>query len=401
MLGTDRKVRIRLRQWLVTVAIYAASGGAIGWAVALGWVPLEPWLGWCAFVTGGLAVFYLLLRSGVSQRSSDGALTQWQIAFGVTTVLWGYAMGGPVRSATLFPLMVILTFGAFSLDWRRMALLTVLSIAGLASVVAAVQAAGWGSDPRVDLGNLVAAVIVLPATSGVAILLGRLRMRLRAHRDELAQALAHIERLARHDELTGVLNRRHMQQLLAGTPRLQDPCAVALLDLDEFKQINDRHGHAVGDEALRHVAALCQSALREGDCLARWGGEEFLVLLPGADAERGRQVIERLRERVASQPLPLAGGGTHTVTFSAGVAALGADEAPALAIDRAEPRALRGQAPRPQPRAGGPDEHGRLRAGVTVAWSACHAGCRRRRPASSSAAGIPDARLIRGCDGRR
>lgn len=117
-----------------------------------------------------------------------------------------------------------------------------------------------------------------------------------------------LNRLARTDALTGVANRRRIYEVLAQAVGdlacgRSSGLTVIVLDLDHFKQINDGHGHPVGDEVLVRVAHACQSALRQADRLGRTGGEEFLVVLPGTSLEVGLQVAERLRASIAAVPV--------------------------------------------------------------------------------------------------
>ncbi len=141
----------------------------------------------------------------------------------------------------------------------------------------------------------------------------------------LSNALAH-ERLAaqsRVDELTGLLNRRAGLQALAehlGPGDGTAPVAVAMIDLDHFKAVNDAFGHLVGDRLLTHVAATCRRALRADDLLIRYGGEEFVAVLPGQDARAAGAAAERLRTTVDRAPLRLRDGTTVHVTVSVGVA---------------------------------------------------------------------------------
>ena len=134
---------------------------------------------------------------------------------------------------------------------------------------------------------------------------------------------AELQHGSRHDTLTGLLNRRAMDEALAAqlqrSLRNGEAFAVMMIDIDHFSSINDRHGHAVGDGALRHLAALLRAAVREVDRVARYGGEEFVVLLPDVSLADAQPLAERLREQVASQghvqgPLALA------FTVSIGVA---------------------------------------------------------------------------------
>ena len=127
-----------------------------------------------------------------------------------------------------------------------------------------------------------------------------MRDRLRRQKLELEAALAHIHRLATHDDLTGLVNRRHMQELLENErmrlERSEQDWCVALIDLDHFKSVNDAHGHAIGDEVLRALSRHAHTLIRRTDVLARWGGEEFVLLLPNTAMGMASTSLERLRE---------------------------------------------------------------------------------------------------------
>ncbi|HWI70391.1 MAG TPA: diguanylate cyclase [Baekduia sp.] len=144
-----------------------------------------------------------------------------------------------------------------------------------------------------------------------------------------ADLLGRLDELTRTDELTGLPNRRAWDELLihelAVAVRHDKPVSVAMLDLDFFKKYNDRHGHLAGDRLLRAAAAAWGASLRATDVLARWGGEEFALLLPGCDAAGAAALIERLR-----------GSLPDGVTFSAGVASSDGTDAPRTLIDAAD-----------------------------------------------------------------
>jgi diguanylate cyclase (GGDEF)-like protein len=160
-------------------------------------------------------------------------------------------------------------------------------------------------------------------------------------------ALANLDRLAGRlqelasvDPLTGCLNRRaaseRLQEVLAQPLRPHAALTLVLLDLDHFKQVNDRHGHHCGDRALLHFATLARREGGEGALLSRLGGEEFALWLPGQDALVGAQRADRLRRAVANGELRDAEGQRVALTVSAGVAsvAVGSDEgAAALPVD--------------------------------------------------------------------
>jgi diguanylate cyclase (GGDEF)-like protein/PAS domain S-box-containing protein len=134
-----------------------------------------------------------------------------------------------------------------------------------------------------------------------------------------------LEQLAIADPLTGAFNRRHGNACLNAEferrARLGQPFAVLMLDIDWFKSINDEHGHDSGDAVLCAMVQECKSALRVLDTLVRWGGEEFLIVLPGTDPEGAAATAERLRARIASLRVPVAGDGGVSFTVSIGVAA--------------------------------------------------------------------------------
>jgi len=138
----------------------------------------------------------------------------------------------------------------------------------------------------------------------------------------------HMQRLAAVDPLTGAFNRRFGMQRLgeecAKAARLQQPVTTVMFDIDHFKLVNDTYGHLIGDRVLRQLVGTASQALRDSDILIRYGGEEFVAVLPGVDRETGRAIAERLRQAVADQEVEYD-GGTFRVTISLGVATVHPD----------------------------------------------------------------------------
>ncbi len=156
---------------------------------------------------------------------------------------------------------------------------------------------------------------------------------------KLHQELDRVSTQARHDPLTGALNRKGLDEAVEremSTVRRKDtPLCVSLLDIDNFKKLNDTLGHATGDIALTHLATVARECMRPQDTLARYGGEEFVLLLPDTVLEKGIEAMTRL-QRELTKKFFLAGTEKILITFSAGVAQLAADETGADAIKRAD-----------------------------------------------------------------
>ncbi len=164
-------------------------------------------------------------------------------------------------------------------------------------------------------------------------------LRILALQDQLIAARDAMREQATRDALTGVWNRRAALEILDRdfhrARRLHEPLVVIMLDLDHFKRINDTRGHPGGDAVLMEVVRRALAVLRPYDSLGRYGGEEFMVIAPGCDAQSGLDLAERLRESVVASPIPLA-PDSLSVTLSLGVASLADDPTPESLVHRAD-----------------------------------------------------------------
>jgi diguanylate cyclase (GGDEF)-like protein len=142
--------------------------------------------------------------------------------------------------------------------------------------------------------------------------------------DRLLTVQDALRHQATHDQLTAIWNRRRVLEQLdlevTQARRRRAPLSVTVLDIDHFKTINDTHGHQAGDAVLRDIALRIRGALRAGDSVGRYGGEEFLVLMPDCGPGDGVEVAERIRSAVSLTPVALDGGDPVDVTLSAGIA---------------------------------------------------------------------------------
>lgn len=129
-----------------------------------------------------------------------------------------------------------------------------------------------------------------------------------------------------HDALTGLRNRFYFYERMAEEmermKRTNSPLSLAIIDVDNFKSINDRYGHMVGDKVLKQLAVIFENNVRASDCVVRWGGEEFAVILPGTDHQGALRFAERIRKNVESFNFFIGRGTCFKVTVSAGIATI-------------------------------------------------------------------------------
>ena len=294
--------------------------GATTWAVALGFLVLSG---------GSTSLFLLAVRRGWNLRFKDrwlmwaqllanyviqlifivAAPKLWMIFLASSLVSFNYAMLG-------------FTSSQFHWTWLGFGASTALAL--------------WIGRDRFaypELSNVNIALLWLfffLAVRRLALIgmqFSTLRAELSQRNRQLTLSLARIQELASHDDLTGTFNRRHFMELLVDererSHRTRQPYSVALFDLDHFKSINDRFGHAAGDAVLRDFCTLVQAHMRVTDRFARWGGEEFVLLMPvTTPVESASLAVERIRSAVASHDwsCTLALPADLRVTVSAGVA---------------------------------------------------------------------------------
>lgn len=220
----------------------------------------------------------------------------WAIIF-VSIILYHTV---EIRSALLMAYLTILPFGAFRLQWRGFLGITIFTLASYALALFLLQLHRPGQwSPEFEA---ITGLTFLLAMFGYCVLgheFSLMRNRLSESNDKLQVALEKISELAITDELTGLYNRRHLLKVLEQQRALANregtPFVLAFIDLDNFKNVNDEFGHAVGDDVLRQFSAVLQDSIREVDLVARYGGEEFVILLNGVGIDTAAIVVERIR----------------------------------------------------------------------------------------------------------
>lgn len=184
-----------------------------------------------------------------------------------------------------------------------------------------------------DLASRLSHIVIIETTLALILMAFGILMLVNEH------VTGELRRMAERDFLTGVFNRRaflgQLEKAGSLAQRSQSALPVLLVDLDHFKQINDKYGHRTGDEVLRHFVNVAEACLRKHDVLGRMGGEEFAVFLPQTDREDAQRVTERLRSLVAAQPL-MSERGPVSLTVSIGLAMCQPGEPTENALHRAD-----------------------------------------------------------------
>ncbi|RZI80949.1 MAG: sensor domain-containing diguanylate cyclase [Rubrivivax sp.] len=342
--STDAKQRLRITRSLMAATVYLLCIGLEVYACYAGYMQLDDAKLLGAACMANVVWWYLVLRSGVNLRFKDPSLTLPQILSSLTIIIGAYSLTGPVHGSTLMLLALVLVFGIFNLKAKG----AMIAGAYTVVVIAVAMAIKVTTDPvhypfKLEFAHFWMTVAIVPTISSLAVQLSNMREKLKAQKNELAEALTRIQILATRDELTGLFNRRHMLDVLGQHQKRLERSGyhrfcLAILDIDHFKKVNDTYGHGVGDEVLRHFAEAAQAVMRDTDVLARWGGEEFLLLLNDTSPALANIGLERIRNHMATVTLAPSHPDLKP-TFSAGLTGYCDNERLDVCIERAD-RAL-------------------------------------------------------------
>jgi diguanylate cyclase (GGDEF)-like protein len=288
-----------------------------------------------------VAGYILLSESGFTERFKDHYFVTPQVIVSMAILLAFTYIAPEVGVMFLCTLFVVFNFGSLrstplqtTIIWTAMAL-------GLAWLFLLTDKPI--SMPHETPLERFATMTVFVLTIGRCMFLGifssTLRQTLYKNGLQLKEANERIEELAALDELTGSFNRRRIMQMLddeiVRTQRTKSPCSIALIDLDWFKRINDTYGHPTGDEVLRTFAITVFANIRTIDRFGRYGGEEFLLVLPDTLGDTAARLLDRLRAIVADLDWSAFSPGMQ-VTVSAGVTTLRPDETADTFLARAD-----------------------------------------------------------------
>ncbi|CAD5109168.1 GGDEF domain-containing protein [Zestomonas carbonaria] len=307
------------------------------------------WAGFMSISLGGMAVltfvvmvlgvlFMLAIWLNLNLRFHDPSMTQAQMCWAIAVVFVSAYFVDTLRPLFLMMALVVLMFGAFHLrfsGYLRIGLFVVLCYALL---MFALYRRGAPIEPRVELIQALVFFTLIVGVSMLGLEMSNLRTTLQQRNRDLHQAVERVQHLAITDELTGLYNRRFAKELLAQQKALADrgqyDFVVCLVNLDLFKAVNDRFGHAGGDEVLRQVAQLFRQVVRDVDFVARLGGEEFLLLLSRTDSAGAELMVERLRQTL--RETAWEGFPDLRLTLSVGISAYRVEEPWEETLQRAD-----------------------------------------------------------------
>lgn len=341
ILGPDRHTRGHTSIILLCAVMYAICCAAAAHAATVGMMlPFGPQILTIVTFPAHL-IFYVLVRSGVTRHWRDPGLMVLQNLYALLAISFAYITLDPSeRGMVLVLIALVIVFGMYTHAPRLSVMNGVLAMVLLGAAMGVLSSVDpTYYPPQLELLRFGVMLGSLPVLIFTAYLISSWRQRLSTQRRELQQALDQVQQLATRDALTGLYNRRHMQEKLAyAAQRFQrygERFTVALIDLDHFKRINDEHGHVVGDQALMAFASAASMVLRDTDTLARWGGEEFLFLMPNTSPQKATIALDRVRDALASVTVSQVAPQLR-LRFSAGLALCLGQEGTDATLERAD-----------------------------------------------------------------
>ncbi|MET0678647.1 MAG: GGDEF domain-containing protein [Bradyrhizobium sp.] len=290
---------------------------------------------------GLVAVFVILSEAHFNDRFEDHYLTIYQVAGHVALQICFLLAAPQIGFAFLSVVFLIFGFGALRMTSRQAVISWTLTMIGLAPIFLFSHAPiGLPITTQIErVAAMLSFVLTIGQCAFVGLFGSTMRKMLYDRSSELKAAYQRIEELAELDELTGASNRRSIMRVLeeeiARAARSAAPCSIALIDLDYFKRINDVYGHPTGDEVLRTFSITTFANIRSVDRFGRYGGEEFLLVLPDMDTARALRALDRLRIIIADLDWSAFSPGM-CVTMSAGVATLNPNETSDTFLARAD-----------------------------------------------------------------
>lgn len=328
----DSRQALRLRRLLLSVAVYVPCALML---VAVSWLGfLPPWLPpvWMAVFTCTNVLFFVLIKAKFNLRFKDPSMTMAQMAVAIGAVAFILYYAGAIRGGLLILLLVIMLFGVLRLTTVELMMMGTLCSATYAAVIVLLTINQPDHvDQRIEWVQWTTLTCTMVVAAPLVGYMSTVRRR-------LSESLRTIKDMAQRDALTGIFNRHHMGEALnleiSRCERGAPAFFVLIADIDHFKQINDNHGHLVGDQVLKTVAESTRQVLRKGDYIARYGGEEFVFIVAADDAAEAGVACERIRLHVEKLQVPEL--RSRGVTISIGGTAFRHGDTQAAILGRAD-----------------------------------------------------------------
>jgi diguanylate cyclase (GGDEF)-like protein len=319
----DGRQALRLGRFLMAAGTSLLVALALLLFAFLGLLPWRAAIEGSAGIVTLIVAFFVLFRTGLNLRFADPSLTTEQVGAAILSLAYVMYHAGPAREAFTLFYPVAMLFGVLRLNAARLMALAMLALVAHATVLHLSYLRDPSMNVRAALTEFGVLMIVLPWFAVMGGYVNRLRVRLSDSHKELRHAFDRMGELAIRDELTGVYNRRYLMETLvrerSRSDRLAEAFSLCLIDIDHFKSVNDSFGHAAGDAVLKHFAALAPRGLRGIDTFGRFGGEEFLIVLPATGRQGALAAGERVRAATEASAFPEL-PAERRVTISVGVA---------------------------------------------------------------------------------
>lgn len=307
----DPPQALRIRRFFIAAASYGMWIALVSYCHHLGFIRLSA--EWTLFVYGlvvGINLFlYIIFRSGWNKRFSDPSLTFPQMGIAALAAMMVVYYTDNIRGIMLIAYIVTMLFGVFRFNLIHYILFSVFSVACYGTVILLLL----NKHPdritlKLEILQLIVFAVVLTWFSMVFSYIRSIRKKLSKTNYRLKNALTTIHELAIHDDLTKAYNRRHMYEEIkrekAKADRIGGLFSLALFDLDHFKRVNDTYGHLKGDEVLKHLIHSVSHEIREIDSIFRYGGEEFVILMSGADSRGADECVRRIKNSIEHLTFP-------------------------------------------------------------------------------------------------
>lgn len=248
--------------------------------------------------------FFFTIRTGINKRFEDPSLTAPMMIWAFTCIVYTMYLTYDLRNVLLMMNLLVLLFGVFQLNRSTFLFVTLYGIYLYFIMIVFFTDIPDPMTLREDWVIFLSYTIISLAFSMIASEINTLKFNLYDRNKKLAEALKYIESVSITDELTEVKNRRFILKTLENQKLMAErgkyTFSICMIDIDNFKSVNDTYGHLIGDNVLRRICKQTLKVIRKIDYFSRYGGEEFLLIFPFTNSEQGKQGAERIRKNIES-----------------------------------------------------------------------------------------------------